>query len=177
MRTGPMLMSLAVLLAGVAVTTGTAGAQDALANCAAIADDHERLTCYDRLAGRVPAAVPASVAATAPVALPPGPIPTVTAADPLADFGLTQTAKRERDPERWARETPQSIAGTVAVVQRNAEDRLVVTLDNDQVWVQSETKPNIILRPGDSVTIRRAAMGSFMLVTSNKLATRVRRVR
>jgi hypothetical protein len=97
--------------------------------------------------------------------------------DPIADFGLTQTAKRERDPERWARETPQSIAGTVVGVRRNAEDRLVVTLDNDQVWVQSETKSNIILRPGDSVTIRRAAMGSFMLVTSNKLATRVRRVR
>ena len=37
-------------------------------------------------------------------------------------------------------------------------DRYVITLDNGQVWTQSETNTRQILAPGDTVTIKRAAL-------------------
>jgi len=136
-------------------------ASESLATCAAIDDDPRRLACYDELAGR-------AIAAAAPAP---------ADADALADFGLSATAKRERDPERWTREQPPSIEGRIAKAERNPNGRFVLTLDNRQVWMQAETKPGIVLRPGDAVTIKRAAMGSFMLVNRYGIATRMRRVR
>jgi hypothetical protein len=53
-----------------------------------------------------------------------------------------------------------------------------VKLENDQVWEQAEivtTKAR--LKPGDVVTIRKAALGSYTLLTPSRMVIRVRRVR
>ena len=50
-----------------------------------------------------------------------------------------------------------------------------VALANGQVWVQSEANQNGYLRDGSSVTIKRAALGSYKLV-SDTVSTRVRRL-
>ncbi len=56
-------------------------------------------------------------------------------------------------------------------------DRFVVTLDNGQVWSQTETNTRIDLRVGNPVTIRRGALGSYLMSDGEGLATRVKRLR
>jgi len=146
--------------------------------CAAIGDDRGRLACYDGIfrasAGSVPAGEGAGTSAVAAAA--------TTAARPAAaappdDFGLTEAAKRARDPERAKEEMPESIVGTVAAVGRRPAGELVVTLENGQVWTQVGVDQRARVAAGDTVTIKRGALGSYMLVTESRYATRVRRAK
>lgn len=98
-------------------------------------------------------------------------------ADAEADFGLTEADKRALDPERAEKSQLTSIRGTVASVARRPTKELVVTLENGQVWVQSESVTHVTLKVGDVVTIRRASLGSHMLIAPNRAAMRVRRIR
>jgi hypothetical protein len=52
----------------------------------------------------------------------------------------------------------------------------VFTLDNGQVWRQSETRASFEARTGDAVKISRGGMGSFWLSTDTHNWTRVERV-
>lgn len=98
-------------------------------------------------------------------------------ADAEADFGLTEADKRALDPERAEKTQLTSIKSTVASVARRPTKELVVTLGNGQVWVQSESVTQVALKVGDVVTIRKASLGSHMLVAPNRAAMRVRRIR
>ena len=53
----------------------------------------------------------------------------------------------------------------------------VVTLDNGQVWLQSERDSRVQLAPKDAVTLRRATLGSWLLSGEQGIAARVRRLR
>jgi hypothetical protein len=94
----------------------------------------------------------------------------------VADFGLTEHARRSLEPDP-AKRKPSSITAAVAAVTRGRDTRFVITLDNGQVWRQIETLSQARVDVGDTITIREASLGSFLLVTSNRIATRVRRVR
>lgn len=150
-----------LLLAAVLLTSLTVRA-DEPQRCAALADDRARLACYDSIFGR-PAAAAAPAAATA--------------ADPEADFGLTEAAKRAREPEESRERFPESISGMVAKVARQPAGELVLTLDNGQVWTQVQVDARARVAVGDTVTIKKAALGSHLLVTEDRYATRVRRVK
>lgn len=165
---------------------------DPLAECVQLADDASRLSCYDRVAGRGNAerlqavvdgsaavsastATPATAAAAAkpPVAAASDAKGSVSATDPVADFGLSQRVLKERAPADWV----DSVPATVESVGQSASGRYVVTLKNGQVWTQTETNSFPVLRPGDPVTIKRAAVGSFVLNGPRSISWRVRRVR
>ena len=68
-----------------------------------------------------------------------------------------------------------SIESTVTLVSTRRTGEFVYTLANGQVWVQSEANQNGYLRDGTGVTIKRAALGSYKLV-SGTVSTRVRRL-
>ena len=55
-----------------------------------------------------------------------------------------------------------SLTANITRLQTYAYEKVVITLDNGQVWKQVDTS-NLRLRVGDSVTIERASLGSFML--------------
>jgi hypothetical protein len=58
------------------------------------------------------------------------------------------------------------------------EDRLhniTVVLDNGQTWAFIEPEPR--LRPGDTVTIKRASFGSFLMLTPSRRSYRVERLK
>ena len=172
------------LLIGAGILASQTVRADDPQRCAAMADDQARLACYDALfrprdgaprvsAPAVPAA-PVSGAATATVAVAPV-AETATTAE--ADFGLTEAAKRAREPEESREKLPESISATVAKVARQPAGELVVTLENGQVWTQVQVDSRARIAVGDTVSIRKAALGSHLLVTANSYATRVRRVK
>ena len=72
---------------------------------------------------------------------------------------------------------PESITGTVAAVGRRPAGELTVTLENGQVWTQVMVDQRARVAVGDTVTIKKAALGSHLLVTQGRYATRVRRVK
>jgi hypothetical protein len=125
--------------------------------CAAEIDDRVRLACYDRIFGKPgtavddrsaavpsPAAAP-SEAGAAGAAAASGAVETASAAvaattavpaSPEDDFGLTEAAKRARDPVKAQEQLPQSITEVVSAVRRKPTGELVVTLESGQVWSQ-----------------------------------------
>ena len=53
----------------------------------------------------------------------------------------------------------------------------VFELDNGQVWQQTEEQTSFMARPGDEVTVKKGALGSFWLSCGPRQATRVKRLR
>ncbi len=149
-----------------------------------MADDVARLDCYDSIFGRptapdlvgAPSVVAPATTGVAAGAVVSAPAPAATAT-PEADFGLTEAAKRARVPDESREQLPESISGTVAKVARQPAGELVVTLDNGQVWTQLQVDARARVVAGDTVVIKKAALGSHLLVTANRYATRVRRVK
>src|SRR5688500_11655421 len=78
--------------------------------CAAIVDDEARLICYDRAFGR-------------------------PSAPPIGAPGEPEFGAATPEP---ARKEVTSITATVATVERRRDGLFVVTLDNGQVWAQTE---------------------------------------
>jgi hypothetical protein len=152
--------------------------------CLEIPGDAERLACYDSAFGRRSVAVPASPGvpavadATVTVA---SPASEASAApilvDPVAEFGLSESQKRAQNPERAKDVSPERITAKVSEVGRQPTGGLLVTLENGQVWAQAESLSKARVAAGDEVTIRKATLGSYLLLAPNKVAMRVRRVR
>jgi hypothetical protein len=176
---------------GLAIWAGPSVAADnsAALHCATLSDDRTRLACYDGIfraadSPPVPQATAAATAAAgagastgteAAVAAAPGPL---AAADPLADFGLTPAQQHSLDPEKAAEpRAPESISGTVARMGYKPTGELVVTLESGQVWMQIDTGSKPRVKAGDTVTIKRGSLGSYLLVSPTGMATRVRRLK
>jgi hypothetical protein len=148
------------------VAATTMGAlQDALAQCAAIVGRDERLACFDALASQQH---PASAAA--------GPaegvrlVPAVPAeSERPEDFGL-DPAQRGQTEQHLS-----SITARVSGFSHSKQGKIQAELDNGQAWELDEADP--LLAAGDPVTIRRAALGSFLLITPSKRSHRVHRTR
>lgn len=195
---GALLVALAALLG--ASPSRAAELTTELKHCTAIAGAEARLACYDALAGRsangtatgvVPAitapaaaapvqAIPAAAApaAVAPVAAAmavtaPVPAPAPAPVDPAEaakNFGLS-SAQLHSAPSG-----PPSIEAHVTAVTVDRALRSYVALDNGQTW--ASTDGGLELDSGEPVTIKRAALGSFMLLsTTSKHSYHVRRVR
>ena len=177
------------ILAACAAGGALADDPNGLTQCSSIANTAERLACYDRLAGRASAkAPPSSPAAAAPAAAPVVSAAPVGAAPPAAapvparastanDFGLSKVQKERADGA--ASSSPaeiKSITARVAGFRKGPSGRPRVLFDNGQTW-EYEEDGDYLLAVGDSVTIRRASLGSFLLVTPSKLVHRVRRIR
>jgi hypothetical protein len=175
---------LATCASGGALADGT-DVHNALAPCIGISSSADRLACYDKLAGRVSAPKAAPVAATAAPAAPapataaPAAAATSVAAAPAPaaaptaeDFGLSkvQKAASSTSPPEI-----KSVNAKVAGFGHSPNRRTQVTLDNGQVW-EYEDDPDSLLSIGDSVIIKRAALGSFILLTPTKHSHRVRRI-
>jgi hypothetical protein len=69
---------------------------------------------------------------------------------------------------------PSQIEARVTRVNADSQGNVTLTLDNGQVW--SVQQGNQWLQSGDTVTIRQASLGSFLLTTPSRHSYRVRRV-
>lgn len=133
--------------------------------CAGVVEPTERLACYDK-------------------AFPPAPGVRSEVVDletrrkqALEEFGLNKQQLFDRQPEELREIQPDRIEGTVKRVVERADGGRVVTLENDQVWLLTEASSRGRLEIGDKVTIREAALSSYMLLTPNRIPLRAKRLR
>lgn len=135
-----------------------AAAQPASHACATVADATARLACYDK-------------------AFPPPP-EVIEEANEIAkaSFGLDQPRDALRNPGATdAQADPERIESRIAEVDYGAQRRF--TLDNGQVWMQTDARSGGHVRPGDVVQVRKAILGGYTLVMPNGVTLRVRRTR
>ena len=192
-----VLLTVAVGLRGLAPMVATAADRTAnaeLAQCSAISAADARLACYDTLAGRatvgaapkiaavdataVPAPIPATAPAVSPAAKPapaaaattalPPPVPTE---DPR-NFGFSATQLYTTEQKAGI---VQAIEAHVAQVAPDQLRSHYVVLDNGQTWISTSGDMNLSV--GEAVTIKRAALGSFMLISASRDSYHVRRAR
>lgn len=141
--------------------------EEAVRACAAETDVLRRLACYDRAAAQLVGAQ-APGAASAPEAGRPRTV------SPEAQFGMRNGPLDQRRNAA----VPKEITATVSKIEmRRSNGALVISLDNDQVWMQNQPTDYFPLKVGDAVQVRSAALGSFMMFAPSKRATRVTRIR
>jgi len=137
-----------------------------LARCASIEDSAARLACYDALSGAnahgnpTASSQPAAASAAA----------STFSADPQ-NFGLTEA---QRAPAQ-AQSGPKSIQARVAKIDESTDGHAAAVLDNGQTWVFIDGEQDAGLKPQDPITIRRGALGSFLLITPSHHSYHVRR--
>lgn len=179
LRRRPALVLLALpYLACAGQPAATAASQ---APCASINDDVQRLACYDKQAGRGAAPAAAAPAAVAPAAAAPAAAvpqqPTapsaVAASSPSPapqSFGLYSAEHPKPPPAN------RKLEARVIGLGASADGRMTVSLEGGAVWeLRDEEDP--LLAAGDTVTIRRGTLGSFLMDTPTKRTHRVRRLR
>jgi hypothetical protein len=164
----------------------------------------ERLACYDELAGRAtehPARSVDAASAAPPAAIAPAPAPSsappamnsVSAAPAAASATATAAAAAHsapttsEQPENFGlsnaqletsgqkTESLQSIQAHVTELPGDQLRATYVTLDNGQTWKCTDGDMN--LRVGEAVTIRRATLGSYLLISESKHSYHVKRLR
>ncbi|HZF17517.1 MAG TPA: hypothetical protein VE046_16410 [Steroidobacteraceae bacterium] len=154
------------------------------AQCAAIDDPVARLACFDAAFPRPPhATAPAAAPTSASAPAPKPAAPAAVAVKPTSDaekFGLSNKQKtaleaKPGEPAATPAPTTTTTAG-VKTVRKLPSGYLLIGLDNNQLWQQTEIDALVVLLPGDRVQIKQASMGSFLLVTPAHYSTRVRRV-
>jgi hypothetical protein len=190
---------LVVSLAAGGAPAPTAGE---MAHCAAIAAPDTRLACYDALAGRsvdrsapsagvaaaapnapiaptaraarAAASAPAATSASAPASANPATATAAAAAPAAGDaasFGFT-AAQVHAAPVG-----PTSIQAHISKVTTDQLGRTYLVLDNGQMWTSSdsEAREDAHMGPGDPVTIKKGALGSFVMVTDSRRTYHVHR--
>jgi hypothetical protein len=202
-RWRPALVILVLPSLACAAQPAATAASPPLAACADITDSAARLACYDRLAGRgaapagprAPAVPPQpggaqAAAATVPTAV--APVPTTAPAPAAAPGSIAATAPTSRGAAAPAPSSPQSfglygaehprpppvtpaLEARIAALGKSAGDHMTVTLDGGALWeLLDDSDP--LLAVGDTVTIKRAALGSYLMSTPTKRTHRVRRL-
>jgi hypothetical protein len=155
---------MAAAIAGVLLFVTPAQAADVLPEpiraCSALRKDAERLACYDKAVSHIESGT--------------------TAPAPSAEnmFGASTALVPERKAE--SENKPQElkeISGTVVSLSHSSDGLITLTLDNEQVWRQTDAETPVTIETGDSVTISRASLGTFRLVDKRGRTSRFKRVR
>jgi hypothetical protein len=130
--------------------------------CTTESDDTRRLACYDKWLRE-----PASVKTTT----------TTPAASPDQQFGMTPGLKRQQNPDAARVTEKENLQAHVATVSHKLRGELVVTLDNGQVWEQTEEGLLVEIKSGEPVTISHGSLGSFWMTSAHYKGFKVRRTR
>jgi hypothetical protein len=157
-----VLASSLFLIATIAATA-SAAEDPANPGCSTILGAAERLACYDKLFP--PASGAASIVDRE-----------AQRVKALQDFGLSHAQVVSREPEETRAPEFDQIAAHVLRVSERADGNRVVTLDNGQTWLLTEGTSKGWLRPGDAISIRKAALGTFLLMTPSRFPLRARRI-
>ena len=159
-------------LAGGAHAQNTPPAWDTLVRCAQIANEGDRLACYDtamRAAGYAPN-------------------PTAVAEDQRKHFGLSlprvSVPKRHKKEEsQVAGAAPQSNPNEIEITVDQVAitqpvGKLVIFSTEGQIWEQTDTtQVNNLPKEGDSVSIHKEALGGFFCDVNKYQSVRCKRMK
>jgi hypothetical protein len=159
--------SLSALALAHAQTAQVTVPMSVLKKCADINEPLKRLACYDQVAER-PAGAMASTgsAASGTSKAPAAP----AAAPPKETFGLYSVEHPAPPPA-----VDMLITAKVISLGSNSRGHSTVTLEGDQVWELDSADP--VLATGQTVTVKRGTLGSFILTTAAGRLHRVHRIR
>jgi hypothetical protein len=139
--------------------------------CNQLVDDAHRLGCYDGAFGRpTPASTQSAVPATATAG-----VVTGAATTPAAPQSAPTPAPVQQAPPA-KEELPETITSVIASLSHTPDGRFIATLENGQVWLQSERDSMADAKVGDKVTLRRMLFGNYSFVTRTGYTLRVKRV-
>lgn len=156
-----------------------AASTKAIYDCAAISDDAARLTCYDTAVGNLKSAEEA------------GEITTVSRSDvekvqrESFGFSIPSLPKLALPKLGGSKDKVDdngqlaSVNFAVSNVRRDPYKKVVVTLENGQIWRQTDSNTvTFSKRRGvKEATIKRAAMGSFKIKLDGGPAFRAKRIK
>lgn len=129
----------------------TENLDDTLRRCAKESDPAQRLACFDAIVSALPQLE--------------------------ADrFGMTADIERKREPAAVQQAKPQVLTGKISAVRQAPHGERIFTLDNRQVWIEAEARPNIQFAAGEEVHIEHGAMSSLWLVADKHREVRVTRL-
>ena len=140
-----------LIVAGLAQASTGNPLAEGLRRCAGESAEAARLACFDALAATLPK----------------------IRAD---QFGMSAAIAEKRDPGIVAREQAETLDGKIKDLRQNAQGLWIFTLDNGQIWIQSETRANLSFAIGESIHIEHGAMGSLWLAADKARKTKVRRL-
>ncbi len=169
----PPLLTAAILLLAVPAVAQTpatpprAAALKAVVDCRALTDSAARLACYDAAAAGLDAAERSGQVVVLDR-------DQVRAAKRDV-FGLKLPSFNMFDRDDAQRETEvDRVTSTVASAGRGGKG-WIVTLANGQTWRQTDGKGLYRVREGDTVEIRRGALGSYFMRVAGQPGVRVAR--
>jgi hypothetical protein len=130
--------------------------------CGAITSKSKRLACYDAAArGAAPAAATSGTAA-----------PAIT---PQQAFGI-ETVREDKRPANRPRPLDE-IEARVVSASDNGIGHWLIALEDGARWRMAEAPAHFSPpRPGDTIRIRRASLGSFLMYVGHQSSVRVIRV-
>jgi hypothetical protein len=157
-RTIKLLLTLGCL----SLSAMAHGAPDPLEVCFQEADPNLRLACFDQEMQRRHG------------------IADNPASEKHADDGVDPVRSQERTKLGEQANQPTAAGPLVATITRlvpRSGHLYYFELDNGQVWGQTESKADLLVRPHEGVTISPGALGGFFLMTQGRQSIRVYRVR
>lgn len=124
---------------------------DGLRRCAKLNDQGQRLACFDAIVNTLPQ---------------------------VQDdrFGMTVDIERKRDPLAVQQAKNAVLVGKIAGLRQAPNGEWTFTLDNRQVWIEDESRPNVEFAVGEDVRIEHGAMSSLWLVADRHRRVRVKRL-
>lgn len=127
--------------------------------CAGVQDGAQRLQCYDAAVGRLRQAESQGQVVA---------VDRNQAREIERDsFGFHLPSLSRLLPNLEGGQQPiENVQMTVASVRTSALGYSTFVMENGQVWEQVEPRSARNVRPGDTVTIEQASLGSFRLVSS-----------
>ncbi len=155
-----------VMIAGAALLATPVSAQSLkpFTDCAAIVDDEQRLECYDKAASAISPAIRAEVEQRRKLA----------AARAAEAAAAAEAARAAKERDRFGREGVRGFRGSdedvaeiqsdVTEVLRDSTGKMIIVLENGQMWRQVDGSTMGSIRAGSTVTVKRGSLGSYRLV-------------
>jgi hypothetical protein len=171
-RAALLVVSALALPAGPALAQakpeGRAALVQKLSDCRKLTDDPARLACYDQATAALEQAEAK------------GDIVVVdreqarTVQRQAFGFSLPSLSVFERGEQK---EAVDNVSGKIASARPDGSGKWVLKLEDGAVWAQIDvTELSLYPKAGQSVTIRKATLGSFLASVEGRRAFRVRRV-